>query len=683
MPTKQTKVTLDFETRSYLTPKKNGAWKYSLDPSTDVMCVCFCVGDGGVWASRGPAFGESKRVLPLLEELAANEDVIFEAHNANFEYAIWHNIMHKRHGFSDIPPERWRCSASVAAYKAMPRALGDLAKALDTKHKKDEEGKRVMMKMSKPVLEKFRHLHGEWYEDEEDWKVLISYCKDDVRTEHACSEILGELPPPELKLWLLDFKINHTGIRVDMEFIKAARQMKEKIKKRLVAECKNLCGLTPGQVQKLKDWMKEQGMTIPTKKDKKSGLEKETLGAEVLKKFAADPETPELVRKVIKIRQDFSTTSLAKLDAAVNFADELHIVRGQFLYHGATTGRWTGKGVQFQNMPRGTFNEDTVRDDMVYCCDAVGEQDLDYIENWYSDVATPMGVMKSCLRGMVIPRDGRILRVMDFSQIEARVLPWLAGQQDVLDAFVEGKDLYKYTASQIYNKPYDDIDKSERFIGKTASLALGYQGGAGAFTSMALNFGVIVERKNADQIKKDWRARNQHIVKFWYDLEKAAIHTVTTGKGTRVHGKITFRMQDEYLTMVLPSGRSLWYYQPRVKQRAVEIDGKIVSRKMGLSYMGSDSVRNIKWGRIHTYGGKLAENATQAASRCLLVDAMHKLDNYGYNLIIHVHDELVTEDKPSFGSMDEMHRIMTDAPEWAEGLPIEAEGFECVRYHKA
>lgn len=680
-----TKVTLDFEARSELPLKKVGAWVYSKHESSDVLCVCFKVDDGPVKASRGFNFGYSESVMDDLAFLAEDPDVIFEAHNAQFEYCIWHNIMHEVYDMPDIPIERWRCSAAVAAYKSMPRALGLLCKenALNAPHKKDEEGKRVMQRMAKPVPERYRHLHGYWYESEDDWQTLVSYCKDDVRTEHACSEILGELPPKEFDIWQLDFNINMRGIKVDLDLARSAREMKKGIIEGIHEECKNLCGLKASQVAKLKEWIKEQGVELPTKIDKKTQKIKERLDAPVLKRFMADPSLPQSVRRVVKLRRDYSTTSLAKYDAAIAMADENSVVRGQFLYHGATTGRWSGKGIQFQNLPRGNFDEDYALADMVESIGYIKESDLPSIRNWFHPKQTEMEVLKSCIRGLVIPRDGCLLRVEDFSQIEARVVAWLAGQQDVLDAFIAGRDLYKFTAAQIYEKEYEEVDKDERFIGKTASLALGYQGGKGAFVSMALNFGVLVEETLADKVKNDWRRRNKNIVKLWYNLENAAVRAIQFGKTVQVNGKITFRVEGDYLTMRLPSGRKLWYFKPELKRKTINPQNGGQFTRPEIRFMGSDSQRNIQWGRVGTYGGRLTENAVQAISRDLLAESMLDLEREGYPIIVHVHDEVVCETPAeNTDDLSLIKGIMTRKREWAEGLPVAADGFETVRYYK-
>ena len=305
--------------------------------------------------------------------------------------------------------------------------------------------------------------------------------------------------------------------------------------------------------------MKECGVEIPKikrwKKDPETGerkqMETESLGSEQINKMLIDPEIDSYCKEMLAIRKDYATTSLAKATAGLNQSVG-DIARGQFMYHGANTGRWSGMGIQLHNLPRGDFDEDYVDDEMAIACSMVKMRDLDLLSQSFPHLR-PMTILKSCLRGLIIPRLGYDLCVMDFSQIEARVLAWLAGQVDVLQAFDAGKDLYKFTAAQIYEKPYDDVTKAERFIGKTASLALGYQGGAGAFANMAANFGTLVETELANQIKADWRARNEEIVHFWYNLERAAIRAVKFGKPTKV-GYIKFKVEDDFLVCKLPSG---------------------------------------------------------------------------------------------------------------------------------
>ena len=616
--------------------------------------MAWALDDGPVYVAPGEAQFDSW-ALQQADPARCVEGINIEAHNAQFEYAIWHNIMVPRYRYEPVPIKNWRCSMAAAMYKSMPRALGDLAKALNTKHQKDESGKFVMFKMCKPNKD------DEWNEDPEDFKTLMEYCKDDVRTERDCSKALGPLSKAEQKLWEYDREINLHGIHIDMKLAKAAVAVKEPLKDKINKKCMAICGCKASQVQKLMQWFESQGLEMPN------------LQAETMKKMLVE-DLPKKIHKVIQCRRDYATTSLAKYDAVINYAVK-GVVRDQLLHHGANTGRWTGRGIQFQNLPRGQFNEDTMEAEMEVAVALVKQKSIKGIDNFFGHELRPTEVMKSTIRGLVIPKKGKILRVMDFSQIEARVLPWLAGEQAVLDAFSDGKDLYKFIASQIYNKSYNKIDKGERFIGKTAALALGYQGGAGAFVSMAMNFGVKIEEDLADQIKRDFRIRNQRIVRFWYSLQSAALQCVREGRGKIVGGRIGFQIKGDWLTMLLPCGRRLWYYKPEIKEN-------YKFGKASLTYLGSDSKRGGKWCRIHTYGGKLAENAVQATSRDLLVHSMYNLRKADYNIIFSVHDEVVCEDKITHGSLEEMKELMLDAPNWTKGLPLDADGFEALRYRK-
>lgn len=683
-------IDIDFETRSAANLKRVGAHKYSCDPTFDILCVAFHVGDedpfSGVDVSdsaRGLAFDGDRSVWKKLKDLAKDPSVSFRAHNSAFEYTIWHNYLVPKFKFPVVVPSRWACSAALAAYKSLPRALGELTQALELPQVKDQFGKGIMMKMCSPVPEKHRAKFGMWYEDEDRFNALISYCRDDVAAEIAVWNRLGALPEAEQKVFMLDQIINRRGILIDLDQVKGAVPMKEKIKSALAKEFRTLVGFNPSQVQPLQDFIEARGFDLPKILDKKTRKMKRSLRTDGIKKMLLRPDVKQdtTLHRALEIRMEYATTSLAKYDAALAYEVD-GVIRDQFMYHGASTGRWTGKAVQFQNLPRPKFDEDfDPEGDMALACDIIRNSSYDRAISRFGCEMSPMTLMKSALRGMVVPRPGFKLLVVDYSQIEARMLAWLAGQEDVLQAFRDGKDLYKFTASQIYQKPYEEITKTERFTGKTASLAFGYGGAAGAYASMAANLGVHVEEDLAAEIKDDWRARNPRIVKLWKSLNNAAILSVTTGKPQRVRGNITFRVEGEFLTIELPSTRKLWYYQPSV--RDVVKDGKDGPwHSQSLTYMGSDQQRGIRWGRISTYGGKLAENVTQAASRCVLANGLLKAHAAGFDIVLHVHDEIVCEEPIDGRPVGDLEKILTEIPSWAEGLPLEADGFEAPRYRK-
>lgn len=368
------------------------------------------------------------------------------------------------------------------------------------------------------------------------------------------------------------------------------------------------------------------------------------------------------IRRAIELRLSLAKTPSSKYEA-IRVRTEGSRVRGALLYHGASTGRWSSTGINLQNMPRPSFdNTDT-------CIELFKYRDPDTISMLFGD---PMEALSSCLRGMITAPEGRRLIVADYSAIEARVLAWLAGQRDVIDVFKSHGKLYEHTAAQIYRIPLDQVTKAQRQIGKVAALALGYQGAVGAFQSMAGNYGLHVEDAQAEQIKNDWREANKNIVQFWYDLDAAAVAAVRDGEQHSV-GNISFKKSGTFLYCRLPSGRLLAYCQPRVEQGRFGNDQ--------VTYMGINSYSR-KWERQHIYGGKWAENVTQAIARDLMAEAMLRVESAGYEVVLSVHDELLAEADDGFGSVEEFEALMCELPTWAKGLPLNAAGFEAKRYRK-
>lgn len=320
------KVHIDFETRSEC-PIEYGAWAYSMHPSTSILCGALAIDDMKPRVYKRAALKVLRKVLGC----KLKEGFTFVAHNAAFEYAMCKNVL----GIH-IPIDRWECTAALAAYYSLPRKLGDAAKALKLDRIKDEEGRKVMMRMCKPVPEGSRKKHGYWYENEEDFKVLHSYCIDDVEAERALEAALPPLPEDEQRLWQLDQKINLRGLTVDTDLCTAAMKLRDDNYERLTAECISLCGYGPSQTKKLAEW-----------------LEIKSVAKDVLPELLAAETDPTRLR-VLQIREEFASSSLAKFDAATNWQVGGK-VRGSLLYHGAKTGRWTGKGVQFQNVPQGAI----------------------------------------------------------------------------------------------------------------------------------------------------------------------------------------------------------------------------------------------------------------------------------------------------------------------------------------
>lgn len=667
-------VHIDFETRAVSSPVTHGTYKYTKDPDFKILCVAFAIDDGPVRGALGLDFDGDAFVWDELKDLAADPTITFKAHNASFEYDCWHNYLVPIYGTPPIPFERWRCTAAAAAYKAMPRSLDLLGKALDIDLKKDKEGYNLMMKMCKPVTERHQHLHGKWHEQPEQLERLLEYCVRDVEAERECDSRIGDLPKDLQEEFILDMKINNRGVKLDMDLCYAILDLKEELKAELVRECESVTdGIRPSQVEKLKDWLEDRGVKLPTETDKNTGLVKRVMDGAAIKRLILEPEITEVCKHVMRLRSDYATTSLAKIDAALRYEYE-GIIRNQFLFHGATTGRWSGKGVQLHNLPRGSINEDIAEEDMNTLISVIKSRDLEELKDWFPNLS-PMECLKTAIRGCVMARPGSLLNVMDFSQIEARVLAWLAGQEDVLEVFRSDKDIYKYTAAQILDKEYEEVTSKERStVGKVASLALGYQGGEGAFRKMGINLGILFSNEEAAEIKADWREKNDKIVSFWWNLERAAIEAVQTRKAYRVRG-ITFKVVGEWLAVKLPSGRKLWYYDPKTKMIKTKW-----GEKLALTYMGSDYQNNMPWGRISTYGGRWCENITQAVARDFLMSGMTNAYNEGLDVILHVHDELGAEGDKSV--LQTLIAVSERLPSWGEGLPLAASGFQSEHYRK-
>lgn len=721
MPT----VYIDFETQSAADLKAVGGWQYSRHPSTRILCVAYAVDDGRV---RLTLLDDHGYLGSRIAELAEDPETIFVAHNAGFEQAIWRNIMVPRYGFPEIPVERWRCTAAKAAYMSLPRKLEGVGEALGLPIQKDKEGHKVMLKLCKPRGgRKFKDQTVFWEYDDcpDDFETLYKYCMTDVETERLVDRALPPLNEREQRVWFLDQKINMRGIRCDVAAVQQVMKLIDRTTEDLIAEFQDLTSgmvSSPTKRAATAEWLSE-GCGVEMPDMQKATVEK------ILK-----TDIPKDARRALEIRQQLSKSSTAKYTAMLAGADpDDHRLRDLFTYCAAGTHRWGGRRIQPQNLPRGTVKSDAAIDTIM----------LDDYE-WFSDLYPDrFGAYSSCVRGMLVASPGCELFVADFASIEARVLAWLAGQTSSLDVFRSGGDPYCVEAGSIFGRPVSPADKYERSVGKVAVLALGYGGGINAFGTMCRSYGVdlrpaydilwhttstdarekaefaysgYVQRQlkagdddpldkesglAADIIKQRWRKKNKNVVMYWTLLEKAAIHAALSGErvsikqyfadnpddfnekwpGLTFDGQdIIFGMMGEHLLCRLPSGNCLVYPFARVKM--VENDWGDV--KQTLTYKTQDD-SNWAYGRKHTYGGKLAENVTQSVARDLLAEAMLRLDADGWDIALHVHDEVVAV-VPVFGDMDArlktFEQTVAQLPAWATGLPVAAEAWRGLRYRK-
>lgn len=649
---------IDFETYSPVDLKTAGLHNYAANPFTGAHCLGYCFDDGDVELLN---FHVAKFAddHPVLQHIASGGEVV--AHNIDFELYIWNLILAPKYNWPLININQTRCTMAQAYAMALPGSLDGASKALGIDMRKDMAGSRVMMQLARPKPD---GTLWRYKDNPEKFEALFAYCRQDVEVERELDNRMWHLSTTEQKYWTLDHIINRRGVQVDKDNIFKAIKLVEAEHARLNGDMLRVTGGVVSrctEVQLLIKWIRQEGVEI-------DGVAK----ADVIDALAGDLPRP--VRNALALRKEAAKSSTAKLRAMYDRASQDGRVRGTLQYHGASTGRAAGRGIQVQNFPRPRpLTKPKDIEDIISHI-----SDRDYIDINYGPV---MDAMADCLRGMIIAKEGHELIAMDFSAIEARALAWLAGEESVLDIFRTHGKIYEHAAAGIYNKKIEDVSKDERQIGKVAILALGYGGGVGAFQSMARIYGVKVEDERADEIKKAWRIANKNIVKYWRDLESAAIDSVDYGVLTKAgpeDREIQFRKNGSFLWCRLPSGRVLCYPYPVIKK----VETPWGEAKNALHFMSVNGVSG-KWEETSTYGGSLAENITQAVARDLLYSAIERLEENNFPIVFHAHDEIVTEILT--GNADALHQVenlMTVLPKWANGLPLAAEGWRGKRYRK-
>ena len=671
-------VHIDIETQSACDLKQAGAYRYAEDASTRILCVAWAVEQGPVqlWIPHElfdlpvdalpdttqdqTVYAQTRCPAPLADLMEHSESVLC-AHNAAFERALLNGpFARSRH----VPATRiaqWHCSMAQAQTLALPADLATLGTLAG--QPKMSVGRNVMLRLARPTKE------GELLEPvdaPEDFEVLYRYCMQDVVAERAVMLRFPPMPARERRVYELSERINDRGVRVDVATSTAAAELWERVQAQLEERVAALTGgLRPGQTGALADWIRERGYDI------------ENLQAPVVAEALAElrkllPDKPELqpVFEVLRMRTQHQAKAPMKYRAINRSACADGRIRGMFRYHAASTGRWSSTIVQLQNLYRG----DLKPEDVETALECYRSGDLDTLE-WAFDELPIAKVFASTVRGMIIPADGKQLISADYSQIEARVLPWLAGQQDKVTAMREGRKLYEAAASRMFGVDEAAVTPQQRLLGKICELACGYQGGEAAVIRTAKMFGVQLGELDGHSAKKaaalvaQWRIANERIVKFWWALDKAFRQAVLNpGTVTRAGDFIKLRVKGEFLQIRLPSGRYLSYFRPRVDE-----EGR-------LRYWGIDTFTR-RYQETDTYGGKLCENVTQAVARDVLVEAMLACEDEGVLALIGtVHDELLGEGTAK--QLQALLAIMRRPVSWAKGLPLDATGYCDVRYKK-
>lgn len=699
---------LDFETQSEADIKKVGGALYTRHPSTSIMCLAYSI--------DMPATRDHVRLVTTVDTTfrsgggylacyAQQDDILFVAHNALFEQSVWEEIMVKRHGFPQIPQHRWRCTMAKAYSHGLPGSLEKCAQVLKLPVQKDMVGNAAMKKLMKPNKQGYLYRYDDCPAD---WEAMYEYCKDDVIVEQLIDERLRDLRPAEQQVWFIDQQMNKRGLQLDQKLIRLADSLITEHKAYIGRRLKAITGgVVDGPTKRIpfKAWLLTKGVKL-----------RDTQATTLKKELETNKRMPRSARRVIKLYLAGNKTSLAKYKKMIERSDVNGIIREILVFHGAHTGRFTGRGAQLHNLPR-------PRDTIAGIIECLKTFKVDYanVRFLYPNVADALATM---LRGTIVARHGHRLLIGDYAQIEARIIAWLAGQTDTLEIFAKGEDVYCMQASKLYGRTITPDDRELRQSGKVSILSLGFGGGIAAVGKMSKGYEMELldlfdeiwksstpfERDRAewsyqgylrrckrskkkdlpldwkrafvaDVLKQRWRAANPAIVRYWGVLEMAAIEAVMTGHPVDA-GDVRFftngvmegknGKQPEYLHIKLPSGRVLSYYAPRLRENK--------KGKVELSYMGH---QQNKWIRIKTYGGKLAENVTQAIGADLLMGAMRRLDKRGYQIILHGHDEMVVEMPKGQGTLEEFSSIFASAPKWSEGLPIEVECREGRRYGKS
>jgi DNA polymerase len=615
-----------------------------------------------------------------------------ECHNVSFEKSLWHNVLHKKYGWMIPHEHQWRDTLATAAYYSMPGALDKLARALGFQPK-DSEGQRLISRYSKLNLKTAKREIPK--EDFEKWKL---YVVQDVRIEQSVSDYLGDLPERELPIFLLDQRINKRGLYLDQTGIDHAIAVVDQREAEYSAQFREITGLNPTQVAKIVPWIQQQDVEI------------ENLQAETIEELLEEGDLPQgPARRALELRRGVAKASTKKLDAMSRQRASDGRAKFQVRYHGAGTGRDTGTGFQPLNLKKGFEDVDPaqlVRD--------ISYRNPKWLDTLYGDATAAVA---NASRHWIQAQDGSRIIAGDFASIEAVVLACLAGEQWKVEAFQQGKPIYETMGAKIHKLPpeafelaerdkeaFKKLYPSERQDGKTGELAFGYQGALNAWLKFDSS-GRHSDEKIIE-ICRGWRAEHPATVQFWREMESAALEAVLHRGRETGYGEIGFQVVDEWLSMILPNGKRIWYFDPQIRQQMPHwhkteeneecAAGTCDCRpRPALTYM---AWKNKQWRRVNTYGGKLTENAVQATSREILKCSMQALDEawsptlfqQGYIeedescIVLSIYDEIIAEVPSDFRSIEEFRTILVNPPKrwWPSWWPIRMEAWEGSRYKK-
>ena len=644
-------LAIDIETYSSVSLQKCGVYAYAQSPDFEILLFGYAWDDGPVEVID---LARGQKLPQELQDALYDPEILKTAFNASFERTCLSAFMGQI-----TPPEQWSCTAVMARELGLPGSLEAVGEVigLPEDKQKSKTGRALIRYFSipcKPTKTNGQRTRNLPAHDPDRWALYVEYNRQDVEAERAIRKKLSRFPiyEREQPLWVHDQHINDRGVGVDLALAEKAVEIDGVIKSRLLEKAKALTGLeNPKSTSQLKGWIEDT-----------AGIEVESLNKKSIAGVRADASCAE-VDQMLDIRAGLAKTSTEKYSAMLRTACPDGRIRGLTQFYGAArTGRWAGRLVQMQNLPQNKMPDrdlDTARQ-------LVAAGDLETLELFFDDIS---GTLSQLIRTAFIPRKGSRFIVADFSAIEARVIAWLASEEWRMEVFNTHGKIYEASAEQMFHLPKGSVKKGDpmRQKGKIAELALGYGGSVGALKSMgALEMGL--EEAELKPLVNSWRAANPAITKFWWDTDAAARKTIQTKVPTKLPFGMGFHKQGPLLKLRLPNGRELSYVKPRIDDDSITYEGTIQS--------------SGGWGRIESYGPKLVENIVQATARDCLAVAIDRLERAGFPVVFHVHDEVICEVPNGVSSAKEISEIMSVPIEWAPGLPLKADAYECEYYRK-
>ena len=635
---------IDFETRSHANLPDVGLDIYANDPTTEVLCMAY-----GINPQDVDICNPKDKFLynPVIAHVEQGGKI--QAWNAMFEYAIWNCVCVPKYGWPPLKLEQVIDSMAIAAANNIPQSLDEAGTFMDSEHKKDAVGKRLIMKLSKPTSK------GVFNEDPELMKELFEYCAQDVRTEMAIGSVLRPLTAVEQQVWELTQRINLRGVPVDPQELHNAVLAVVRAQDAIDNECIALTGFKPSERAKLLDWINKKIPHAPMP----------DLTAETVSKMLQSNIFP-VIKKVLELRQEGSQTSVAKYAKMLEIQRDGRI-RNTLVYHGASTGRWASRGgLNLQNIARPTLGD---------------EQIALAIPKVFGEGIGTMDELSSLVRSAISAPDGQTFVDVDFSSIENRVGVWLAGQNDKVELFRKGLDEYKVFASEsLYRVPYEEVTKDQRQVSKSAVLGAMFGQGAKGLVKYAEGMGVTLSEGQAKNAVDNYRMSYARVKDLWAKCEGAAIQAVENpGNPFRAGDKLVLKVAKNALWMQLPSGRLICWQRPQLELLTTPWG----AQKLGVT-VHSQNTYTRQWSRNALIGSSIFQSAVQGTARDFLAEGLVRLDKAGYEVCNLIHDEylLLTDENSAEQTLADVLKMVTQPPKWALDMPLAGEGWVSKRYRK-